>query len=119
MGSSVGILSSSFSLSGRLAQILHLFRENAADLFPQKVHRERREERPTLPTWTDTRNKRRRAPSHVHVEDMKDPEDFPIQMELFAKDVTTFVDCLNDFPEFKDTALNSSIRSLEADLKVR
>jgi hypothetical protein len=37
LGSSVGILSSAYHLRERVAQILHLFHENAADLFPRKV----------------------------------------------------------------------------------
>ena len=37
LGSSVGILSSSFHLRERLTFIGYLFRENAADLFPRKI----------------------------------------------------------------------------------
>lgn len=47
-----------------------------------------------------------------------DPEDFPYQLQEFARDVKTFLDCLNEFPEFTDEAVNSSILSLEGDLKV-
>ena len=42
-----------------------------------------------------------------------------MQLEMFARDVTTFLDCLNEFPEFTDEAVNSAIRSLEGDLRVR
>jgi hypothetical protein len=37
LGSSVGILSSAFHLRERLSAILHLFHENAADLFPRRI----------------------------------------------------------------------------------
>ncbi len=37
LGSSVAILSSAFHLRERLAQLLFLYQENAADLFPRKV----------------------------------------------------------------------------------
>ena len=47
-----------------------------------------------------------------------EPEDFPDQMQMFAQDVTTFLDCLNEFPEFTDEAVNSAVLSLEGDLKV-
>jgi len=34
-----------------------------------------------------------------------------------ATDVTTFLKCLNEFPEFTDEAVNASIMSFEGDLK--
>ena len=52
------------------------------------------------------------------VSDKLDPEDFPEQLQMFAADVTTFLDCLNEFPEFTDEAVNAAILSLEGDLKV-
>ncbi len=122
LGSSVGILSSSYHLRGRLAQILYLFRENAADLFPRKVRHQSREESLTsshLPQYR--RGKRHRALPHVHnptVDEKLDSEDFPEQLSMFARDVATFLDCLNEFPEFTDEAVNSAIMSLEGDLKV-
>ncbi|OCH89316.1 WD40 repeat-like protein [Obba rivulosa] len=120
LGSSVGILSSSFHLRERLAQILFLFRENAADLFPRKVPRRPRESLvdPNLQHWR--KSKRYKPPPHVAnptIMESLDPEDFPFQLQMFAKDVTTFLDCLNEFPEFTDEAVNSSILSLEGDLK--
>ena len=66
------------------------------------------------------KRKRRKVPSHVvnpTVEDL-DPEDFPDQLQSLARDVMTFLDCLNEFPEFNDEAVNASIQSLECDLKV-
>lgn len=47
-----------------------------------------------------------------------DPETFPQQFEFLGKEVTTFLKCLNEFPEFTDEAVNSSILSFESDLKV-
>lgn len=47
-----------------------------------------------------------------------DREDFPGQLGLFARDVITFLHCLNEFPEFTDEALNASILAFEGDLKV-
>ena len=124
LGSSVGILSSSYHLRGRLAQILYLFRENAADLFPRKVrHQTREESLTTHPNLHFLKTKRHhRAPPHVLnpiVDEKLDPEDIPEQLQLFARDVTTFLDCLNEFPEFTDEAVNSAVLSLEGDLKVR
>ncbi|KAI0763501.1 WD40 repeat-like protein [Trametes elegans] len=120
LGSSVGILSSSYHLRGRLAQILYLFRENAADLFPRKVQRQSRESISTTNLSQFRKGKRHRAPPHVHnpiVMEKLDPEDFPEQLQMFAQDVTTFLDCLNEFPEFTDEAVNSAVLALEGDLK--
>ncbi|KAI8972801.1 WD40 repeat-like protein [Trametes punicea] len=120
LGSSVGILSSSFHLRGRLAQILYLFRENAADLFPRKVSRQSRESITSTNLPHFRRGKRHRVPPHVHnpiVMEKLDPEDFPEQLQMFAQDVTTFLDCLNEFPEFTDEAVNAAILALEGDLK--
>ena len=122
LGSSVGILSSSYHLRGRLAAVLYLFRENAADLFPRKIHHQSRESLTTSNVTHFRKTKRHRAPrAHVHnpvVMEKLEPEDFPEQMQLFAQDVTTFLDCLNEFPEFTDEAVNAAILSLEGDLKV-
>ena len=46
-------------------------------------------------------------------------EDFPEQLEEFAKDIKTFLKSLNEFPEFTDEAVNNSMNAFEADLKVR
>jgi WD repeat-containing protein 26 len=48
-----------------------------------------------------------------------DLEDFPQQLDLLAEDITTFLDCLNEFPEFNDEAVNVCINSFASDLKVR
>jgi len=47
-----------------------------------------------------------------------DPESFPGQFAGFAQDVVTFLNCLNEFPEFTDEAVNTSMRAFEVDLKV-
>ena len=52
------------------------------------------------------------------LEDNLEPDTLPSQFESFAKDVVTFLNCLNEFPEFTDEAVNQSMRGFEADLKV-
>ncbi|KDQ58352.1 hypothetical protein JAAARDRAFT_34151 [Jaapia argillacea MUCL 33604] len=121
LGSSVGILSSIYHLRERLTQILFLFRENAASLFPRKVKREPREAL-VVPLLHQTKKKAKRRPSHVPrpvvFEDL-DPEHFPLQIENLAKDVMSFLRSLNEFPEFQDEAVNVSIIAFEGDLKYR
>jgi hypothetical protein len=51
-------------------------------------------------------------------DDGLDPESFPGQFGSFAEDVVTFLNCLNEFPEFTDEAVNTSMRAFEVDLKV-
>jgi hypothetical protein len=53
------------------------------------------------------------------VTEQLDPECFPEQLEALAREVTTFLDTLNEFPEFTDEVVNASILSFEGDLKVR
>ena len=52
------------------------------------------------------------------LEDNLEPDTLPAQFESFAKDVVTFLNCLNEFPEFTDEAVNQSMRGFEGDLKV-
>ncbi|KAK0192616.1 hypothetical protein F5146DRAFT_1102483 [Armillaria mellea] len=100
LGSSAAILSSAFHLRERLAHLLHLYRENAADLFPRKITHVTHINNVEAETHT------RRLHRH-----------FPDQFEALAKDVTTFMNCLNEFPEFTDEAVNASISAFEGDLK--
>ncbi|KAG1895017.1 uncharacterized protein F5891DRAFT_1194680 [Suillus fuscotomentosus] len=91
LGSSVGILSSAFRLWECLTKLLFLFREITATLFPQKI-------------------------SPIH-DDGLDPESFPGQFASFAEDVMTLLNCLNEFPEFTDEGVNTSMHAFEVDLK--
>ncbi|KAJ7104489.1 WD40 repeat-like protein [Mycena belliarum] len=122
LGSSVAILSSAFHLRERIAQMLFLYRENAADLFPRKISHAVRE------NIVDTKIKGRRrakvarnsAPPHVArpaIDDSLDLEKFPEQFEALAENIATFGRCLNEFPEFSDEAINASISSFEGDLR--
>ncbi|KAF6743642.1 hypothetical protein DFP72DRAFT_1020164 [Ephemerocybe angulata] len=124
LGSSVAILSSGFRLRERLAQLRILYRENAADLFPRKVSHVSRDLN-TIPQPPGARRKKtkRRWGKAAHllvprptVSDNLDPEDFPDHLEALAKDVKTFLNCLNEFPEFTDEGVNQSILSFEGDL---
>ncbi|KAF9031656.1 WD40 repeat-like protein [Hymenopellis radicata] len=127
LGSSAAILSSAFHLRERLAQILHLYRENAADLFPRKVVRATInnpvDDAPTQKTSRRLKLHGRhhlRIPQHFarpKVDENLDLEDFPKQFAALANDVTTFMDCLNEFPEFTDEAVNASISAFQGDLK--
>ncbi|KAL5499109.1 hypothetical protein ACEPAH_1627 [Sanghuangporus vaninii] len=127
LGSSVGILSSAFHLRERIVQILFLFRENAANLF-RRVPRQtadqlldQRHRTEDSSTSTGHRKPLKRLP-HVARPSLPkdrvlDVEDFPEQLEEFARDIKTFLKSLNEFPEFTDEAVNNSMNAFEADLK--
>ena len=122
LGSSVAIMSSAFLLRERVAQITWLFRENAADLFPREVSHQSLEPAVSPDVLPKRKRARSKAPPHVRrplVLEKLDREEFPGQLGLFARDVITFLHCLNEFPEFADESLNASILALEGDLKVR
>lgn len=125
LGSSVAILSSASHLRERLAQVLFLFRQNAADLFPERISHAT----PDAVADIDPGDKRRRdrvakpkALPHFArpvINKTLDIEVFPEQLEAFATDVALFLNSLNEFSEFTDEAINVSIHSFEGDLRVR
>ena len=123
LGSSVAILSSTFHLRDRLAQILFLYRENAADIFPKKIAHIARETCGESPMRRRRGFRRLKGKAELHIPrppitENVDPETFPEQFESLGREVTTFLKCLNEFPEFTDEAVNSSILLFEGDLKV-
>ncbi|KAG8992062.1 hypothetical protein FRB94_013394 [Tulasnella sp. JGI-2019a] len=123
LGSSVGLINSAYNLRTRLQQILHLFRENASEIFPEKVKKMPAE--PIQPLSSRKKSKNRRTARHQptqtfrpNVQDLtSDLEHFPEQFQLLAKDLVTFLHFLHDIPEFTDEGLNASVLSFEADLK--
>ncbi|KAG6908170.1 hypothetical protein DXG01_005870 [Tephrocybe rancida] len=126
LGSSVAILSSAFYLRGRLAQLLFLYHENAADLFSRKIAHKSKESPVEQPKLDARGRRRKRMPTanltqpHVArptVNENLDLEDFPSQLKLLAKDLATFLTCLNEFPEFTDESVNASICAFEGDLE--
>ncbi|KAF8435619.1 WD40-repeat-containing domain protein [Boletus edulis BED1] len=114
VGSSVGILSSSFKLRERLTKISFMFRENAANLYPRKIARQARE---ALPNPDSKHRQRRAGIVKLVLEDHLGPDTLPAQLESFAEDIATFINCLNELPEFTDEPINQSMRSFQDDLK--
>ena len=109
--------------------MLFLFRENAADLF-RHVRRQTQEQLLDQKIRTEDsaappgRRKKRPPKRLPHIarpslpkDKTLDVEDFPEQLEEFAKDIKTFLKSLNEFPEFTDEAVNNSMNAFEADLK--
>ncbi|KAG8919921.1 hypothetical protein FRC00_010734 [Tulasnella sp. 408] len=117
LGSSVGLISSSYNLRARLQQVLHLFRENASEAFPNKIKKEPAE--PLQPLSSrKKRAKLRRAELQPRLGQMtSDLEKFPEEFEHLARDLVTFLHFLHDIPEFRDESLNASVLSFEGDLK--
>jgi hypothetical protein len=103
-----------------VTQILYLFHENAADLFPRKIHHQGKYAKPNnLPLRT--KSHRPKPSPNIRtpiITGNLDPEDFPKQMSQFAEDITTFLECLYEFPEFVDEVVNASILAFQWDLTV-
>ncbi|RXW12918.1 hypothetical protein EST38_g12933 [Candolleomyces aberdarensis] len=124
LGSSVAILSSGFRLRERLVELLFFYRENAADLFPLKVsHVVHDSVSPYIHHRGQHKSESRKwGKAHLHVSkptfsENLDPEDVIDALQSLAKEFKTFLDCLNEFPEFTDEAVNASILSFEGDLR--
>lgn len=123
LGPSVGLLASTLYLQTHLEEIRLLFRDNAYDLFPNKVKKES-----DKPTGTeavsshgrfDSRSFRRKAYPRTglnrHV--THDLEELPDQLSCLANRLTYFLSFLQGIPEFRDESLNASIRNFEGDLR--
>lgn len=100
-----------------MAQLLHLFQLNAAELFDD-IHKDGSE-----PIWL-LRSRRKEwstRPTEAKIRpawDIKsDPESMPDELELLAEDLNTFLECLNQIPEFSDEAVDTSVTSFQNDLK--
>ncbi|KAJ8082886.1 hypothetical protein PM082_008743 [Marasmius tenuissimus] len=123
LGSSAAILSSAFLLRTRLANILFLYQENSADLFPRKIFHPtqhaiaQNSARQRRPRAMSGRHKALPHASRPTVNVDINLEDFPREFKSLAQDIATFLRCLNEFPEFTDEAVNASISSFEGDLK--
>ncbi|KAG8884759.1 hypothetical protein FRB97_003279 [Tulasnella sp. 331] len=124
LGSSVGLISSAYNLRTRLQQILHLFRENASEIFPEKIKKQPADL--ILPLSSRKKSRSRRTARHRPTQTLRptvgkgltsDLEDFPEQFQFLAKDLVSFLHFLHDIPEFTDEGLNASVLSFEADLK--
>ncbi|KAG1767907.1 hypothetical protein EDD22DRAFT_873622 [Suillus occidentalis] len=108
LGSSAALLLAASRLRERLVRLLFIFRDNTANLFPRRIARQSRE---TLvnPNIVDRRGKRMDS----------QPEAIPQELEGFARDLRMLLHSLNDFPEFRDDAVNSSIHAFAGELEYR
>ncbi|GJE95705.1 WD40 repeat domain-containing protein [Phanerochaete sordida] len=111
----IGILSSSLYLRDRLARILYLFRDNAADLFPTRVQRQPREDVINL-----TVRKRSKAAARYNADpdmlDGLDAEDLPDQLHGLAREVAALLDCMEESQEYTDEGMKASFATFEGDL---
>ncbi|KAJ4463512.1 hypothetical protein C8J55DRAFT_309394 [Lentinula edodes] len=115
LGSSAAILSSVFHLRSRIAHILHLYRLNAADLYPRTVK---------PPIFQKSREKSSAFASARVLPHLARPvvdtsiglEEFPKHFKALSEEIRTFINCLNEFPEFADETVNTSLWNFENDL---
>lgn len=121
LGSSAALLLAASRLRERLVRLLFIFRDNAANLFPRRIARQSRE---TLvnPNFVDRRGKVHQEVLEFQAfiaEDGLATEAIPQEFEGFAQDLRMLLHSLNDFPEFRDDAVNSSIDAFAAELEYR
>lgn len=121
LGSSAALLLAASRLRERLVRLLFIFRDNTANLFPGKIARQSRE---TLvnPNFMDRRSKAHHEALEFQAfiaEDGLATEAIPQEFEGFARDLRMLLHSLNDFPEFRDDAVNSSIHAFAAELEYR
>ncbi|KAG1735358.1 WD40-repeat-containing domain protein, partial [Suillus paluster] len=121
LGSSAALLLAASRLRERLVRLLFIFRENTAKLFPRRIARQSRD---TLvnPNIMDRRGKVHHEPLQFQTfmtEDGFATESIPKEFEGFAGDLRMLLHSLNDFPEFRDDAVNTSINAFVGELEYR
>ncbi|KAG0705772.1 WD40-repeat-containing domain protein [Suillus ampliporus] len=121
LGSSAALLLAASRLRERLVRLLFIFRENTATLFPRRIVRQSREML-VNPNIMDRRGKLHHEPLQFHTfmaEDGFATESIPKEFEGFAEDLRMLLHSLNDFPEFRDDAVNTSINAFAGELEYR
>ncbi|PFH48870.1 hypothetical protein AMATHDRAFT_5391 [Amanita thiersii Skay4041] len=130
LGSSVAVIVSTFKLRERLAQVLYLYRENAATLFPRYVPRRYRDDliyslhsnrslkRSRMNSSSTIASSGQKSPTNGGgtVKKLK-PEDLPNQLKGLATDFELFCDSLEVFPDLLDSAINETFDSFQTDLE--
>ena len=135
LGSSVGILSASSRLREKLGRVLYLFRENAEDLFPNLKAKRQRAKVPVFRRLNKRRrgnaiavgNKRRSKGSKEGVHDTDhhllglppndgrghanaiDRKFLSAEMQAFARDISTLLECFSQFPDYVDEIPEQSL----------
>ncbi|KAG2116886.1 WD40-repeat-containing domain protein [Suillus cothurnatus] len=121
LGSSAALLLAASRLRERLVRLLFIFRDNTANLFPRRIARQSREML-VNPNIMDRRGKAHHEALEFQAfiaEDGLATEAIPQEFEGFARDLRMLLHSLNDFPEFRDDAVNSSIHAFVAELEYR
>ncbi|PVG01424.1 WD40 repeat-like protein [Serendipita vermifera] len=123
LDSSVGSLASAGQLRNHLMNIGVLFQRNAAEIFPQMKSKLAKIEPPK------PRKKRPKPRARIYsrasilkpttINVIPEPETLPSELSEFATNLGVFLRQLEEFPEFADDTLTTSITALETELKRR
>ncbi|KAI0092759.1 hypothetical protein BDY19DRAFT_925993 [Irpex rosettiformis] len=101
LGSSAGILSASTRLRERLGRVLHVFRQNAKDLYPVEIQAHI-VANPT-PLKPVRRWKTKNFLDHKQLQPSTVSEKYEnigLEFRMFSRDVVTLFDCFSQFPQF-------------------
>ncbi|CAG8639697.1 17631_t:CDS:10, partial [Acaulospora colombiana] len=123
LDSSVGSLASAGQLRSHLMNIGILFQRNAAEIFPQMKSKLAKIDTPK------PRKKRPKPRAKIYsrasilkpttINEIPEPETLPSELSEFASNLAVFLRQLEEFPEFADDTLTTSITALEIELKRR
>ncbi|KAI0736393.1 hypothetical protein BC629DRAFT_1600734 [Irpex lacteus] len=103
LGSSAGILSASTRLRERLGRVLHLFRQNARDLYTEEIQAHMvAHPAPLKPVRRWKAKNFLDRTKHTQMSPSTDTkyENLALEFRLFSRDVMTLFDCFSQFPQF-------------------
>jgi WD repeat-containing protein 26 len=116
LGGSAGILSASTRLRERLGRVLHLFRQNAESLYPEKIQEHAGKTKSRVKPVRSWRMKnflnhtmRDRKPRVQTTKDPKNAVNLALEFRKFSEDVGTLFECFSQFPEFVEELPDWSI----------
>ncbi|KAI0699394.1 hypothetical protein BC835DRAFT_1412585 [Cytidiella melzeri] len=119
LGSSAGILSASTHLRDHLGRVLHHFRQNAMNLFPEEIQAQS-SDRPTplkiVRRWRTKHHVNHKTWIQSSTDNVKlKPDELALEFQTFSEGVMTLFDCFSQFPEFveelPDWTLAEDLRS--------
>ncbi|KAI0773346.1 hypothetical protein BC629DRAFT_1595119 [Irpex lacteus] len=102
LGSSAGILAASTRLRERLGRVLHLFRYNAKNLYPEEIQAHiDKHPAPLKPIrhWKSKNFLDRKTHGQVSASTEK-YENLALEFRWFSRDIMTLFECFTQFPQF-------------------
>ena len=111
LGGSAAILSISAHLRTRLGRVLHLFRKNATDLYPEEMQAYLHTSRSNTKSkhqynFKDRIQDKIRLLLHP---DSVDADNMAVEFRVFSRDIKTLLHCFKQLPNFEQELLDKAI----------